>query len=330
MDLDNSVADYFKSHTLSQCAQQYKCSKATIKRKLRALNVDTSMHNHSQLAIEAFKKTCKDVSFLTDGMLYHEYILLNKDTKTIAEEHDLHFNTIRNRLRTMRLKKDLRQVSLSMQLRHLNITGYRHPSQRPDVLAKILKCSSRFEYLARSGRKYFFNSLYELCYAIMLDQNDTVSNWDYKLIQVPYVDRLTGKWHIYYIDFSVQSCTGDKWVVIKSQKDMVPTDKYLYAAQAAKKANAIFTGITAEERSKSYNMFIGGLAHGNVEFINPAVLRDNVCYTLWFKDTKELDRVQHDHYTYIFKCGRYVKCKFIAKTTNKDSPISTIQSNNGS
>jgi hypothetical protein len=313
------LAEYFKSHTLSQCAIKYNCSVATVRRRLKSAGVDTSIHNHSNLATSAhldWVRSKKDTSILTRDFLYNEYVCLNKDTKTIAEENNFHFNTVRDRVRKYGFKKDAKKVSESMMVRHFKKTGFMHPGHRPDVQISIHKRKSRFKYISNSKKTYLFRSLHELCFALVLE-NKNVLNWDYELIRVQYVDRLTGKMRMYYVDFSYQSDEGDYWVEVKPAKIMIPTDKRLYASQAAKKAGSLFRGLTDEERNLGHKYFIDGYNKDNITFVNKKDLKLDKCYTFYFKNKLEISEIKHDHYIYIEEVGPYVKCKFVAKASNK-------------
>ena len=238
-------------------------------------------------------------------------MLGNKDAKTIADEHGFHYNTVRNRIHRFGFRKHPKQVAISMQLRYMKKTGYRHPGCHPDTIKKINKARSRYSY-----KSHLFKSLHELCYALLLD-NRNVENWDYEFIHVPYVDRLTGKQRMYYVDFSVQSQDGDEWIEVKPQDNMIPLDKYLYAAQAAKRAGAKFRGQTEEERQLGFKLFLGGYGRDVIDFVNPSILKPETTYTLWFKDINEIGEISHDHYKYEQRVGEYVKCKFVAKAAAK-------------
>lgn len=322
LDKDKLI-NYFKDHTLSQCANEFKCSCATVKRILNGYGIDTSIHNNSELAKQEFRKTVKDTSMLTKEFIYDQYIVQNKDSKLIAGESGFHYNTIRDRIRGFGLKKSPKAVSQSMMCKHFEKTGYMHPGQRPDVIEKINKGKSRFQYIStKTGRKYLFKSLHELCFALLLDDNINVNNWDYELISVQYIDRLTGKIRLYYIDFSVQYINGmSRWIEIKPSKVMIPSDKRLYAAQEAKKANIIYSGITDIDRTNGYNMFLNGFNYDNINFKNNKILKKCRCYTYWFKYKKEIEEIENDHFRYISEHGKYFKCKFVAKAKNKINTI---------
>jgi hypothetical protein len=314
----DELKKHFKNHTLKQCADKFGCSKVTIKRKLKAAGADTSIHNHSQLALEAHRNTLKDTSQLTKEFLCQEYIVQNKDTKTIAEETGFHFNTIRNRVRKFGFKKDPKNVSISMSLRYMKKTGYAHPGHNPINIAKINKRRSRFEYQPiKSEKVVLFRSLHELCHALLLDNDPDVESWDYELIKIPYMDVVKKRMRMYYVDFSIQAKSGDRWVEVKPANKMIPHMKRLYASYAAKKAGIKFRGLTDDERKLAYELFLSGYGHDRIGFRNVKSLKLGSCYTLWFKDIKELRGIEHDHYEYTDRPGPYCRCKFKAKAKNK-------------
>jgi len=327
VDIDiKKLKKFFRTHTLGQCAKEFGCSSATIKRKLKAAGVDTSIHNNSRLAKDLFKKSKKDTSFLTENFLYDQYIIQNKDSKTIAEENKLHYNTVRNRIQKYGLKKSAKNVSASMMVRHYEKTGYMHPGQRPDVINKINKRRSRYYYKpAKSSKNCLFKSLHELCYALLLDNDDDVESWDYELIKIPYIDRLTGRHRMYYVDFSVQAKSGDRWVEVKPAENMIPHDKYLYASQAAKQAGIMFRGLIGDEKSRGYELFKSGYMKDNIEFRNIKDIKNDKNYTLWFKNINEVGKIKHDHYVYKEEVGPYVRVKLKAKAKNKSGTSNTYQ-----
>lgn len=316
----DQLSQYFKTHTLRQCAERFSCSRVTIKRKLRALNVDTSIHNHSDLAVDAYRRTVKDTSFLTEELLRQKYLIENKDTKSIAEECNLHHNTIRNKIKKFGFKKDHKSVSDSMMVKHFEKTGYYHPGQRPDVIDKMTR--SRFIYKPmKSNRTCSFKSLHELCYALLLDLDPQIINWDYELIRIPYVDGFTGKKRIYYVDFSVQSNDGDRWVEVKPNDGMIPQDKFLYASHAAKNSGITFRGITKEEDRVGFELFLKGVNFDRIEFKNKMELKLHKKYTLWFKTENGHKEITNDHYQYQSKQGAYWKCTFVPKAANKMAAV---------
>lgn len=316
--LIEQLKEYFRDHTLKQCAEYFRCSPSTIKRHLKAVGVDTSIHNHSQLAAEAHRMSRKDTSILTYNFLRQQYIVENKDTKTIAEENGFHFNTVRGRIRKFGFKKDAKNVSISMRARYMRKTGYLHPGYNPINIHKVHSGRSRYEYRPlKSDKICLFRSLHELCYALLLDSDDTVEHWDFELLSIPYINRLDGKHHMYCIDFSIQSRTGDRWIEVKPVDRMIPDDKRLYAAQAAKGRGIRYGGITDAERDTGLTLLLSGRFSDNIIFRNPSNLKPGSCYTLWFKDIKELEGIRHDHYTYVDTIGPYTRCKFVAKAKNK-------------
>lgn len=314
----NELKSYFQNHTLRQCAEKWGCSPTTIKRRLKQAGIDTSIHNHSKLAKEVHRSSVKDASILSEEFLRDQYITQNKDTKTIAEETGFHFNTVRTRIRKYGLRKDPKNVSISMRLRYMKKTGYMHPGQNPDNIAKINKRKSRFWYdPIKSEKPVLFKSLHELCYALLLDNDDDVESWDYELIKIPYMDVVKKKMRMYYVDFSIQAESGDRWIEVKPAKNMIPHMKRLYASYAANKAGIRFGGLNDNEREIGYKLFCDGFRRDFIDFRNPIELKIWSCYTLWFKDINEISEVKHDHYVYQDNIGRYTRCKFKAKAKNK-------------
>lgn len=305
------LSEYFKTHTLKQCAEFYKCSRVSIKRKLKLAGIDTSIHNHSELAKNAHRETLKDTSCLTREFLYREYIIENKDTKTIAAETGLHHNTIRNRVRKFGLKKSPKNVLISMKIRYYKATGFFHPGQNPQNIRKTARSSHRILYKPLKGgqSEYVFRSLHELSYALFLDSDNDVQSWDYELINIPYIDSVTGKHRMYMIDFSIQSHTQDRWIEVKPAESMIPSDKRLYAAQSAQRAGIKFSGTTIDDRKRSFSLFKSGFRKEYIEFVRPRKLENNKTYTLWFKDKNE-GEPQHDHYRYETTQGSYIKRKY--------------------
>jgi transposase len=320
---NEELTEYFKNHSLKECSEKFNCSEATIKRTLKELNVDTSIHNNSKLAYEKFLETRKDTSILTKEFLIEKFINENMDTKTLSEQLGLSYSLIRKKVQEYGLKKSLKNVSVSMSLRHLQKTGYWHPGQRPDVIKKINSCKSRFGYKSSiTGREYLFKSLHELCFALLLDKNENVENWDYELISVPYIHRLTGKQKLYYVDFSVQYKDGNsKWFEIKPCDNMIPDDKRLYAMNAAKQINAVYSGIDKETRDLGYKLFCDGYNYDNINFKNKIEILPHRTYTYWFKNISDIENIIHDHYMYRSDIGKYYKCKFVSKTKNKNNSI---------
>jgi hypothetical protein len=320
----DELSRYFKDHTLQQCADRYDCSKVTIKRRLQAAGVDTSIHNHSDLAkrlcIESIKT---DTSMLTKEFLIEHYLKQNKDTKTIAEELGLHFNTVRTRIRSYGLKKDAKNVSASMQVRYMKKTGYMHPGHNPINIAKINKARSRYRYNSdKTSSPVLFKSLHELSYALLLDNDDDVESWDYELIKIPYMDVVKKRMRMYYIDFSIQcKVKSDRWIEVKPARNMIPHMKRLYASYNARRAGIEYRGLTEEERAAGFELFKSGYNCEAIEFVNASELKLDRCYTLWFKDIADIRKVKHDHYCYKDKVGPYYRAKFKAKSANKSVSI---------
>lgn len=322
IDIDiDKLTEYFKDHTLKQCAERYHCATSTIKKMLRQVGIDTSIHNNGDLAKQIHREAIqkkKNTSFLTKEFLSHHYITENKDSKTIAEENNLHYNTVLQRLRQYGIKKSGVNVAASMSVRYQRKTGYAHPGHHPDTITKIQKRRSRYKYNSIKSGTHLFRSLHELCYAILLDSDINVISWDYELINIPYIDRITGRRRQYYIDFSVQcSDKNDKWIEVKPADKMIPHDKYLYATHAAKHAGIKFSGQSNQERQDGFRLFLDGYGDARIEFINISELKLDRKYTLWFRSRSDIETIEHDHYRSIKEVGKYVKCTFTPKTKHK-------------
>lgn len=281
IDIDELKSYFANGHPLDDCAAKWGCSKATIKRKLRKAGVDTSIYDHSDLAKERSSDTCK-VYTLTDEQLFELFIANNLDTKTIAEMHDppIHYGVVRAHVRRLRLRKDRKAVARSMSARHLRKHGYRHPSQRPDVLAKTRRSAARASYKDRLGRCLTFRSLHELGYALLLDSRGV--EWHYEEMIIPYVDALTGKHRSYVIDFTVINQDGSvEWVEVKPNDKMIPDDKRIFASRRAEAAGVIYRGLTAQERVDAKVMLTGAL--DGVEFHRQKPRRHTKVITYYFK-----------------------------------------------
>lgn len=326
IDID-LLKNYFKNNSLKECGIYFSVSEMTIKRILKANNIDSSIHNHSKIAIDSHKihieKKFKFINKLNKDYLYKEYVINNKDTKTIAEELNCNYSTIRKYIQFYKIKKDINAFVDSWKVRNFLKTGYYHPSQRPEVLCKMFKAKSRFSYVAKSENKYLFKSLHELCFALLLDNNNNIELWDYELITVPYIDR-EGKRRTYFIDFSVHYKDGStKWFEVKPKDGMIPDNKRLYAVFAAKNVDAIFDGISDNDRNDGYKLFLDGYRYDCINFNNYANLKLDRKYTYYFKDTEDSKNINHDHYTQIKQVGRYYKILFTPKQKNKIK-VSTV------
>jgi len=182
----------------------------------------------------------------------------NLDSKTIAESQGVHFNVVRNHARRLGIKKDRKAIARSMSARHIRLHGYRHPAQRPDVIQKTRRSTSRAVYKDKIGREHSFRSLHELGYALLLDSLDL--EWHYEEMMVPYVDMLTGKHRIYVIDFTVVRGDDIEWVEVKPNSAMIPEDKRVYASRRAEEAGVVFRGLTDDERYQALKTLSGKLA----------------------------------------------------------------------
>lgn len=272
------LMEYFRNHSLKECAVKYNCSQTTIKRKLRNAGCDTSIHNQSDLAKKKYAETIKEKP--NDDIVRKLYIEDNLDTKTIAEMWGLHFNTIRNIVRRLGLKKTREQVSSSMMQRHLLKHGVKHPAQRPDVIKKTSVSLNKARY-----KNNHFKSITELGFALYLDKNEV--EWYYEEMRIPYVDMLNGKQRIYVIDFTVVDGENVCWVEIKPNNEMIPDDKRIYASRRAEEAGITYRGLTDLERDGLWEAICEGYNFDEVEFLyrNPRSISTKITY--YFKSERE-------------------------------------------
>lgn len=276
------LKSFFKSHTLAECAKKYNCSKVTIKRKLRSAGVDTSIHNHSDLAVGKYKESVKKVP--SEEEIKKLYVDQNLDSKTIAELYGLHYNTIRKR--TSKFKKSKELIQKSMMERHLKKHGIRHPAQRPDVLKKTSASLNKAKY-----RGNYFKSLSELAYALLLDSQG--KEWYYEEMRIPYVDMMDGAKRIYIVDFTI--CGDDiEWIEVKPNNKMIPSDKRIYASRRAEEAGVIYRGLHDQEREDSWDLMRNGFNFAEIEFIQqkPRSSQDKITY--YFKDKDKASNFELD------------------------------------
>lgn len=290
------VARYFQSHSLRECAEKYNCSPVTIKRRLRASGYDTSIHNHSKLAAERSAAVRKKRP--PDDIIRRLYNDDNLDTKSIAEMYGLHYQTIRNRIQAMQLKKTREKIAESMMQRHLLQHGVRHPAQRPDVIKKTSISLNKASY-----RGYNFKSITELGYALYLDKLEI--EWYYEEMHIPYVDMLTGKRRIYVIDFTTITNNEVCWIEIKPNNAMIPDDKRIYASRRAEEAGVEYRGLTEQERYDLWETICEGHNFDLVEFIHRTPRSTSTKITYYFKSENEAKKFEMDGW-----------CQF-TKPTNK-------------
>jgi hypothetical protein len=278
------LIQFFATHTLSDCAAEFNCSVATVKRRLRIAGVDTSIHNHTPLARS---KHPNRKYVLSDAELEKLFIEQNLDSKTIAEtiEPPVHYNVIRKHIKRLGLKKTRQQISKSMQARHLRLHGVLAPAQRPDVLEKTRRSTIRAEYTAVNGTKYLFRSLHELSYAMLLDKLGL--EWYYEEMWVPYVDMLTGKQRLYIIDFTVVWPDKIEWIEVKPNRVLVPDDKRIYASRRAEEAGVIFRKSSSDELSAGMDLLKTGWRTEAVEFRWPPPKAAATQVTYYFKTINE-------------------------------------------
>lgn len=286
------VAEYFKSHSLNECALKYECSAVTIKRKLKAAGYNTAVHNHSKLATERYAATVKEKP--SDVAVKQLYLNENLDAKTISEMHGLHFNTIRNITRRLGLKKSREQISASMVQRHLLQHGIRHPAQRPDVIKKTSISLNKASY-----RNESFKSITELGFALYLDKIG--KEWYYEEMRVPYVDMLNGTQRIYIIDFTVITDDKVNWIEIKPNNNMIPDDKRIYASRRAEQAGVIYRGLTEQERELIWDTVYDGFNFDKVEFHYRSPRSTSAKITYYFKSEIEAATFEMDGWRQLTK-----------------------------
>lgn len=277
IDPDELKAYFLDNHTLGDCAAKWGCAETTIKRHLRSIGVDTSIYNHTTIAFDRRHKKYN----LSDEELRHLFIDRNLDTKTIGEMCDppVHYNVIRKHTQRLKLRKDRKSVARSMSARHIRKHGQRHPSQRPDVIAKTRRSTTKAEYCDRRGVNHTFRSLHELGYALLLDSLGL--EWYYEEMVVPYVDAFMGKWRSYTIDFTVVSPDGSvAWVEVKPNNKMIPDDKRLYASRRAEESGVVYRGLSDEEREKARVALSGSLA--GVKFVHRRPRQSAMKVTYYF------------------------------------------------
>lgn len=273
------LKEYFKDHSLRECSDKYKCSVATVKRRLRAAGIDTSKHNHSELAKKRYNEARKIIE-LDEATVRKLYVDDNLDTKTIAELYGLHFNTVRKWIRKYGLVKSAKMVSKSMVSRHLTKHGIAHPAQRPDVLKKTSTSSNKAAY-----KNVEFKSLTELGFALYLDSKGI--EWYYEEMSCPYIDMLNGKRRIYVIDFTIILENEVHWVEVKPDNEMIPDDKRVYASRRAEEAGIIYRGLYEEERVMIWRLIEDGYNFDHVEFVYRKPRSDSNKITYYFKSEED-------------------------------------------
>jgi len=277
----DDLKEYFKEHTLKECSLKYKCSPVTIKRKLRSVDVDTSIHNHSKLsAKKSAEASINGKNKPTEEELYSLLVEKNLDSKTIAEMYGLHYNTIRSMARKQGIKKSHADIAKSMQNRHMLKHGVMHPAQRPDVIAKTSISLNKVKY-----NNICFKSLTEFGYALLLNKMN--KEWYYEEMRIPYVDMMTGKRRIYVIDFTVVSDEKIEWIEIKPNNKMIPEDKRIYAERRAEEANVEYRGIDLEEREDLWKLIVDGYDFDNVEFLHRTPRSTSSKITYYFKNQND-------------------------------------------
>ena len=300
---------YFEKHSLKECASYFGCAEITIKRKLRTFGVDTNKHNNknSEVMQQAIAK--RRLFNISKDELEELYIERNLDTKTIAEIYNVCFNTVRKMVRRYGLKKTAKDVNRSMISKHIREHGIRHPSQRPDVLAKTRSSSSRVKY-EKNGIILFFRSLHELSFALLCDKRGY--EWFYEDMVIPYVDMMSGKHKAYIIDFTVIEGEKVEWIEVKPKESMIPEDKRIYAERRAQEAGVVYRGLEKEEIEEGYDLFLSGYNQERIFFYHNTNLRRTLKKkTFWFKIGQEMpETISHLKRKYIENIGVYMKAVY--------------------
>jgi len=304
-----ALISYFEKHSLKECALYFGCTEITIKRRLRTFGVDTNRHNNKNSEVMQQAIARRRTFNIGKGELEELYIERNLDTKTIAEIYGVCFNTVRKMVRRFGFKKTAKDVNRSMISKHFREHGIRHPSQRPDVLAKTRSSSSRVKY-EKNGIVLFFRSLHELSFALLCDKRGF--EWYYEDMVIPYVDMMNGKHKAYVIDFTV--IDGDKveWIEVKPKVHMIPADKRIYAERRAQEAGVTYRGLEKEEIEEGYNLFLSGYNQERISFYHNINLRHTLKKkTFWFKIDQEIpETISHLKRKYIENIGVYKKAVY--------------------
>lgn len=283
---EEELKEYFLTHSLKECAQKYNCAAVTIKRILRKMGVDTSIHNHSELA----KHRYNDSSLInkpTNEQLRILYIDQNLDSKTIAEMYKLHYQTIRRMIQTCGYRKSRESIAASMSNRHYLKYGTKHPAQRNDVRKKTSMCYHKAFY-----KETYFKSITELGYALYLDQQNI--KWHYEEMLIPYIDMITGQRRIYAVDFTIELNDQIHWVEVRPNNEMIPDDKRIYASRRAEEADVIFRGLTEIEREGLWSCINNGYHFEQVEFMYRAPRPSSKKITYYFKSKSDVDAFNMD------------------------------------
>jgi hypothetical protein len=316
----NQLVSYFVNHSLKECAIAFGCSEITIKRKLRGFGIDTSIHNHSPLAY--LKSTNRILNKPSDEDIIDLYINQNLDTKSIAERYNVCFNTVRKWVRSLKLRKNAKDVYLSMSARHFKKYGIVHPAQREDVINKTRSSSAIIMYTSLNGTNYNFKSLHELSYALLLDHVGL--EWHYGEMKIQYVDNITSKWRIYTIDFTVVNKDKVEWVEVKHKNQAIWSDRRIYASRRAEDSGTIYRIITDKERDDGWELLKSGYRKDLIKFKMPSIRsyskQINVCFN-------SIDMADSFNIPFGWRKHTLVKHSdnlLILKLRKKDDKVSTI------
>lgn len=284
---EDELKKYFTDHTLKECASRYGCSIVTIKRTLRRLGVDTSVHNNSALAMTKYKESVKGKAKPTADELKSLYIDQNLDSKSIAEIYGLHYNTVRSLIRKLLLTKTRKSVAHSMSNRHFLKYGLKHPAQRQDVRKKTSISLNKASY-----KGYDYKSITELGYALYLDKLGR--EWYYEEMTIPYIDMMTGKRRLYIIDFTVVLADKVSWIEVKPNNEMIPEDKRIYALRRAEESNIEYRGLNDQEREGLWQCITDGYNFSEVKFTYRTPRSTSHKITYYFKSKYEASEYKLD------------------------------------
>lgn len=132
-------------------------------------------------------------------------------------------------------------------------------------------------YSSKANRTVTFRSIKECAYAIMLDLDHDVLQWNYETVKMIYFDGFSGKQKTYICDFNVHRRNFIENVEVKPKNLQLPLDKYLYAQNCIKN----WRWTTEDELERSQKLFYGGKNSGNITFSNKPPNRRY--YNFWSK-----------------------------------------------
>lgn len=216
----------YETNSLGQISSEFKCSRAVLSRELKKLGIKIKKWGNKSKEIQNKKREgLLPQQLLDKDWLTENYINQNKSLLDLAAELKCSMSPIRARLKRfgipIRPPKRYDQGQKSSHS-HGVMTKY-----------KPIKCSKK---------EVTFRSLLELSYAMLLEKNEQVSEWDYEVMWTYYLDGFTGKQRKYICDFRITfknniEFDGDReyeqkvveHVEVKPKSRQTFEDKYLYA-----------------------------------------------------------------------------------------------------